>query len=180
MLAVVIGNLATAIIDYRTSVITEPDNLVEYAKILHNLGDLLNKTEAYVKYPYVWGTYTILVLPPSFPVGGMENPLLTFASPTIMVPDGSQIYVATHEIAHSWTGNLVTCQDWSNLWLNEGFTTFIERRVSAIENGEDFSAVESLLGNASYYDDMESFGTNNSYSSLYPLIGSNAPDSASS
>jgi len=170
----------TAKIDTRTSVITEPTNITEFASILKDLGNLLNKTEEYVNYPYVWGTYTVLVLPPSFPVGGMENPLLTFASPTIMVPDGSQIYVATHEIAHSWTGNLVTCRDWSNLWLNEGFTVFIERRVSAQVDGEDFAAVESLIGNASYYEDMYSFGVNNSYSSLYPLVGTNAPDSASS
>ena len=148
--------------------ISETNVVDTYAGILKNLGDLLNRTEAYVKHPYVWGTYAILVLPPSFPVGGMENPLLTFASPTIMVPDGSQIYVATHEIAHSWTGNLVTCQDWSNLWLNEGFTTFIERRISAQVNSEDFASVESLLGNASYYDDMTGFGYNDSYSSLYP------------
>ena len=174
------GNLVTAPIDYRTSVITEPSNITAFANILKNLGGLLNQTEKYVKYPYVWGTYTVLVLPPSFPVGGMENPLLTFASPTIMVPDGSQIYVATHEIAHSWTGNLVTCRDWSNLWLNEGFTTFIERRVSAEVDGEGFAAVESLLGNASFYDDMNGFGVNNSYSSLYPLVGRKAPDSASS
>lgn len=89
LLAIVIGNLVTKPIDHRTSVITEPDTLEEYAKILSNLGNLLDQTEAYVKHPYMWGTYTILVLPPSFPVGGMENPLLTFASPTIMVPDGS-------------------------------------------------------------------------------------------
>jgi len=139
LLAIVIGNLKSQKIDERTSVITEPDNIVNYSAILGSLGNLLNQTEAYVRFPYVWGTYTIVVLPPSFPVGGMENPLLTFASPTVMVPDGSQIYVVTHEIAHSWTGNLVTCQDWSNLWLNEGFTTFIERRVSKIVNSEDFS-----------------------------------------
>ena len=139
LLAIVIGNLKSQKIDERTSVITEPDNIVNYSAILRSLGNLLNQTEAYVRFPYVWGTYTLVVLPPSFPVGGMENPLLTFASPTVMVPDGSQIYVVTHEIAHSWTGNLVTCQDWSNLWLNEGFTTFIERRVSKIVNSEDFS-----------------------------------------
>jgi leukotriene-A4 hydrolase len=97
-----------------------------------------------------------------------------------MVPDGSQIYVATHEIAHSWTGNYVTCQDWSNLWLNEGFTTFIERRVSYEVDGKDFSYVESLLGNSSFYDDMLGFGVNSSYSSLYPQVGNRAPDSASS
>lgn len=168
LLAIVVGNLESKAIDHRSSIITEPTNIDNYAKILKDLGTLLDKTEAYVKHPYVWGNYTILILPPSFPVGGMENPLLTFASPTIMVPDGSQIYVATHEIAHSWTGNLVTCRDWSNLWLNEGFTTFIERRVSAEVNSEEFAAVESLLGNQSYYDDMNGFGQQDSYSSLYP------------
>jgi leukotriene-A4 hydrolase len=180
LLAIVIGNLESKTIDSRTSVITEPTNIDDYAHILRDLGTLLNKTEDYVKYPYIWGNYTILVLPPSFPVGGMENPLLTFASPTIMVPDGSQIYVATHEIAHSWTGNLVTCRDWSNLWLNEGFTTFIERRVSAQVDGQEFSSVESLLGNQSYYDDMNGFGQQDSYSSLYPFVKHNAPDGASS
>lgn len=180
LLAIVIGNLQSQPIDSRTSVIAEPNVIGNYSKILKDLGNLLNQTEDYVRYNYVWGNYTILVLPPSFPVGGMENPLLTFASPTIMVPDGSQIYVATHEIAHSWTGNLVTCRDWSNLWLNEGFTTFIERRVSGIVNTKEFASVESLLGNQSFYDDMNGFGQQNSYSSLYPQVGHNAPDSASS
>lgn len=93
--------------------------------------------------PYMWGHYSIIVQPPSFPIGGMENPLLTFASPTIIVGDKSQTYVATHEIGHSWTGNKVTCRDWSNFWLNEGFTTFIERKVSGQLNGEDFAKIEA-------------------------------------
>lgn len=71
---------------------------------LSNLEALLGSVESYLT-PYQWGTYNILVLPPSFPFGGMENPLLTFASPTIIVGDKSLVYVATHEIAHSWTGN---------------------------------------------------------------------------
>lgn len=85
--------------------------MAKTAKELENLESLLDATEAYLT-PYIWGTYDILVLPPSFPYGGMENPLLTFASPTIIVGDKSQVYVATHEIAHSWTGNDVTCQNW--------------------------------------------------------------------
>lgn len=64
----------------------------------------------------------------SFPFGGMENPLLTFASPTIIVGDKSAVSVAIHEIAHSWTGNLVTCENWGNFWLNEGYTVFLERK----------------------------------------------------
>jgi len=74
----------------------------------------------------------------------------------------------------------VTCRDWSNLWLNEGFTTFIERRVSAQVDGEEFSFVESLLGNQSYYDDMNGYGQQDSYSSLYPFVKHTAPDSSSS
>lgn len=68
-------------------------------------------------------------MPPSFPFGGMENPLLTFASPSIIVGDKSGTTVAIHEIAHSWTGNMVTCSNWTNLWINEGFTVFLERKA---------------------------------------------------
>lgn len=111
---------------------------------------LLDKAENYLT-PYIWGHYAILILPPSFPMGGMENPLLTFASPTIITGDKSQVYVATHEIAHSWTGNEVTCENWSNLWLNEGFTVFEERKVSGEIHGKDFSLVNAYLGNISMY-----------------------------
>jgi leukotriene-A4 hydrolase len=113
-----------------------------YAKELYNTSGLLDMTEEYLT-PYIWGNYSILVLPPSFPYGGMENPLLTFASPTIIVGDGSQVYVATHEIAHSWTGNEVTCKDWSNMWLNEGFTVFEERKVSERVHGTEFAKIEA-------------------------------------
>lgn len=132
LLAIAVGNLAEKSVGPRTNIIAEPgaDYLDRYATELEDLEKLLNATESYLT-PYIWGNYTILVLPPSFPFGGMENPLLTFASPTIIVGDKSQVYVATHEIAHSWTGNDVTDGDWSNMWLNEGFTVFEERKVSA-------------------------------------------------
>jgi len=80
--------------------------------------------------PYVWGPYKIIILPPSFPHGGMENPLLTFASPSIIAGDKSAVWVANHELAHSWSGNLVTNMNWNNVWLNEGFTVFIERKIT--------------------------------------------------
>lgn len=132
-------------------------------------------TEEYMT-PYIWGDYAILVLPPSFPYGGMENPLLTFASPTIIVGDGSQVYVATHEIAHSWTGNEVTCKDWSNMWLNEGFTVFEERKVSERVHGTEFARIEAQLGNVSLWDDMEGFGLTSNFSSLYPILTDASPD----
>jgi len=144
LLALAVGNLAVKEVGPRASIIAEPgpDYLDFYANELKNLSGLLNMTEEYLT-PYIWGKYAILVLPPSFPYGGMENPLLTFASPTIIVGDGSQVYVATHEIAHSWTGNEVTCRDWSNMWMNEGFTVFEERKVSERVHGTEFAKIEA-------------------------------------
>ena len=80
-------------------------------------------------YLYNWGIYDILVLPPSFPYGGMENPCLTFATPTLLAGDRSLASVIAHEIAHSWTGNLVTNKNFEHFWLNEGFTVFTERKI---------------------------------------------------
>jgi len=159
----------------RTYIITEPAFMNESAVALDILPELLDKTEAYLT-KYIWGDYKILILPKSFPMGGMENPLLTFASPTIITKDKSQVYVATHEIAHSWTGNDVTCENWSNMWLNEGFTVFEERKVSAMLHSEDFSKVNAYLGNISMNASMRDYGYDKNYSSLYPLVGRNYPD----
>lgn len=144
LVAIAVGNLRVAPAGPRANIIAEPgvDVLDYYANELYNTSGLLDMTEEYLT-PYIWGSYSILVLPPSFPYGGMENPLLTFASPTIIVGDGSQVYVATHEIAHSWTGNEVTCKDWSNMWLNEGFTVFEERKVSERVHGTEFAKIEA-------------------------------------
>ena len=108
LIAIAIGDLEYRSLGNRVGVITEPSQMDKVATELEDMGDLLDAVEEYMG-PYIWGNYTIIVLPPSFPMGGMENPLLTFASPTIIVGDKSQVYVATHEMAHSWTGNEVTC-----------------------------------------------------------------------
>jgi leukotriene-A4 hydrolase len=177
LVAIAVGNLAVKAAGTRATIIAEPgvDVLDFYANELYNTTGLLNMTEEYLT-PYIWGSYSILVLPPSFPYGGMENPLLTFASPTIIVGDGSQVYVATHEIAHSWTGNEVTCKDWSNMWLNEGFTVFEERKVSERVHGTEFAKIEAQLGNVSLWDDINSFGPSNNFSSLYPILNDSSPD----
>lgn len=83
-----------------------------------------------IVYPYVWGEYNVLILPPSFPYGGMENPIFTFATPSIISKDRENIDVIAHELAHSWSGNLVTNCSWEHFWLNEGWTVYLERRVS--------------------------------------------------
>jgi leukotriene-A4 hydrolase len=128
LLAIVAGNLEERQIGPRTYVITEPENIEASATELEDLEASLIMAEEYL-FPYVWGTYKIVIMPPSFPFGGMENPLLTFASPSIIVGDKSGVTVANHEIAHSWTGNLVTNMNWDNFFLNEGFTRFVERKL---------------------------------------------------
>lgn len=178
LLAMAVGKLEYKAIGPRTGVIAEPgkDVLDKYAEELSELEDILGLLEDWIT-PYIWGNYTVLVLPASFPYGGMENPLLTFASPTIIVGDKSQVHVATHEIAHSWSGNEVTCRDWSNLWLNEGFTVFEERKVTAIQkNSTEFALIAAQLGNVDLWIDINAFGEESSYSSLHPVLNGYSPD----
>ena len=96
---------------------------------------MIKTTEA-LYGPYRWGRYDLLVLPPSFPFGGMENPRVTFATPTVIVGDKSLVALVAHELAHSWSGNLVTNATWSDFWLNEGFTTYLERRIVEVVYGK--------------------------------------------
>ena len=96
--------------------------------------------------PYRWGRYDLLVLPPSFPFGGMENPCLTFATPTILAGDKSLVSLVAHELAHSWSGNLVTNATWSDFWLNEGFTVYLERRILEKVYGREREEMEAVLG----------------------------------
>ena len=104
-------------------------------------------------------------------MGGMENPLLTFVSPTIIVGDKSEVSVANHEIAHSWAGNYVTNMNWDNFWLNEGFTVFLERKLDSMISGSIFTKISSQNGNSSMYEAMLGWGLNNTFSSLTPRAG---------
>ena len=177
LMAIVVGDIEYKSLGDRVGVITEPSQMEMVSNELESLPTLLDTAEEFLT-PYIWGNYTVVVLPPSFPYGGMENPLLTFASPTIIVGDKSQVYVATHEIAHSWTGNQVTCRNWENFWLNEGFTVFTERKVSGILNGRDFAKVEALLGNSTLMTDMNNYGLDSTYSSIHPVLQGDNPDAS--
>lgn len=108
----------------------------------------------------------------------MENPLLTFASPSIIDPTGAKtsVFVAIHEIAHSWTGNTVTCGNWSNLWLNEGFTVFLERKAGKELFGDDFYRIESINGNQSLNDAYSSFVKTPEFTKLNPDTSKENPD----
>ena len=172
-----IGDIEYRALGERVGVLTEPGQMDAVVAELDGLAGFLDAVEAYAG-PYIWGVYTILVLPPSFPMGGMENPLLTFASPTIITGDKSQVDVAIHEIAHSWTGNEVTCRDWESFWLNEGWTVFIERKISAQRHDENFAKVAALLGNQDLIDDMNDYGLDNAFSSIHPVLKGRNPDSS--
>ena len=96
--------------------------------------------------PYRWGRYDVLVLPPGFPIGGMENPRLTFCTPTVIAGDKSLVSLIAHELAHSWSGNLVTNATWNDFWLNEGFTDYFERRIMEAMQGKEYADMLWELG----------------------------------
>jgi aminopeptidase N len=145
LIALAAGDLAFRPLGQRTGVYAEP-SVVEAAA--SEFADTENMVEASEKRygPYRWGRYDILVLPPSFPFGGMENPKLTFATPTVIAGDRSLVALVAHELAHSWSGNLVTNATWRDFWLNEGFTTYIERRIVEDLYGPERADMERVLG----------------------------------
>jgi aminopeptidase N len=128
LIAIAIGDLAFKPLGARTGVYTEPSMLDKTADELIDVEKMVEAAES-LYGPYAWGRYDLLVLPPSFPFGGMENPRLTFATPTIIAGDRSLVSLVAHELAHSWSGNLVNNATWSDFWLNEGFTVYFENRI---------------------------------------------------
>jgi leukotriene-A4 hydrolase len=154
LIAVAVGDLRFQSLGNRTGVYAEPSVVEKAAKELSDTEKMVEATEA-VYGPYRWGRYDILVLPPSFPFGGMENPLLTFATPTILAGDKSLVSLVAHELAHSWSGNLVTNATWRDFWLNEGFTTYLERRIIEAVYGEPRREMEAVLGRRSLEDELK-------------------------
>ena len=150
LIAMAIGDLAQESVGARTAVYAERPVLASAAAELADLEPLVAAAER-LYGPYRWGRYDVLVLPPSFPFGGMENPRLTFATPTILAGDKSLVGLIAHELAHSWSGNLVTNATWADFWLNEGFTTYIENRVMEEVYGAPVAAMLADLG----WDDLQ-------------------------
>jgi aminopeptidase N len=145
LLALAVGDLEFQSIGPRTGVWAEPAVLAAAAWEFGDAEAMMTQTEA-LYGPYRWGRYDVLVLPPSFPFGGMENPRLTFMTPTVIAGDKSLVGVLAHELAHSWSGNLVTNATWRDGWLNEGFTTYFERRVMEAVYGEERARLEWGVG----------------------------------
>ena len=128
MIAIAAGDLAFQSLGSRTGVWAEPATLPAAARELSDTEKMVAAAEK-LYGPYRWGRYDVLVLPPSFPYGGMENPTMTFATPTFIAGDKSLVSLIAHELAHSWSGNLATNATWNDFWLNEGMTTYAERRI---------------------------------------------------
>lgn len=145
LVALACGDLASRAISPRCAVWAEPSMLDLAAAELADMETMVQACEALFG-PYRWGRYDVLVLPPSFPFGGMENPCLTFATPTILAGDKSLVSLIAHELAHSWSGNLVTNATWRDFWLNEGFTVHLENRIMEQVYGEERAAMEIVLG----------------------------------
>ncbi len=144
LMALAVGDINFRLIDERTGVYAEPGLIDKAVWEFADMGKMVTAAEK-LYGPYQWGRYDLLVLPPSFPYGGMENPMLTFATPTIIAGDRSLVNLVAHELAHSWSGNLVTNATWEEIWLNEGFTTYFEKRITeALYGKAEFDMAEVL------------------------------------
>ncbi|MCL6729263.1 M1 family metallopeptidase [Sphingomonas hankyongi] len=145
MIAIAVGDLAFKSLGSRTGVWAEPATLPAAANELADTEKMVDAAEK-LYGPYQWGRYDVLVLPPSFPFGGMENPTLTFATPTFIAGDRSLVSLIAHELAHSWSGNLATNATWNDFWLNEGMTTYAERRIVEELYGKKVADEQIALG----------------------------------
>ncbi|MEO8307721.1 MAG: M1 family metallopeptidase [Pseudomonadota bacterium] len=150
LMAIVIGDLKFQSLGKRTGVYTEPSMLPAAAAEFVDVEKMIEAAEA-LYGPYRWGRYDLLVLPPSFPYGGMENPRLTFVTPTIIAGDKSLVSLISHELAHSWSGNLVTNATWADFWLNEGFTDYFNARIIERVYGAEAAEMLADLG----WDDLQ-------------------------
>ena len=153
LIALAVGDIAFEATGSRTGVYAEPSVVKKAAHEFEDMEQMLEAAE-HLFGPYRWGRYDVLVLPPSFPFGGMENPRLTFATPTVLAGDKSLVSLVAHEMAHSWSGNLVTNATWSDFWLNEGFTVYIERRIIEAVYGRPREEMEAQLGRAELKQEM--------------------------
>ncbi|GAB4332387.1 MAG: M1 family metallopeptidase [Flammeovirgaceae bacterium] len=148
LMALAVGDIDFKAVGNRTGVYAEPNMLAKVAKEFEDIEKMLIAAEKLFG-TYRWGRYDLIVLPLSFPFGGMENPRLTFVTPTIIAGDKSLVSLVAHELAHSWSGNLVTNSTWDDFWLNEGFTVYLEIRIMEEIYGE---AIANMLALISYKD----------------------------
>ena len=177
LVAMAAGAIEERVVSDRTKIYAEKELIDKAVAEFEDIDNYIQIAESYL-FPYEWGEYNLLILPPSFPYGGMENPTLTFVMPSIISGDKSLIGLATHEISHSWCGNLVTMKDWSNFWLNEGFDVFMETKVIELMKGKEMAKLHSLTYQNGLKDVVLSMEESKSFSSLHPYLVGRHPDDA--
>jgi leukotriene-A4 hydrolase len=175
LMAIAVGDLQFQSIDQRTGVYAEPSVVAKAKWEFGELGTMVNAAEKLFG-PYRWGRYDVLVLPPSFPYGGMENPNLTFLTPGVIAGDRSLTSLLAHELGHSWSGNLVTNATWDDIWLNEGFTTYVEHRIGEAVFGIKEAKMQDVLSRKVLYDNMEEYGPNHPDTRLKVSTANRNPD----
>jgi aminopeptidase N len=177
LFALAAGNLKFVELGPRTGVYAEPETIEAAAWEYADNEKMLSETEKLLG-PYLWERYDLLIMPPSFPFGGMENPRLTFLSSTAIVGDRSYLSIIYHELAHAWTGNLVTNASWEHFWINEGWTTYAEYRITEMLEGKE--SAQMLL--ASYLTSLrliiERYGENHEFTRLHFDMQGIDPDEA--
>lgn len=175
LMSLAVGNLAFQAVGKETGVYAEPSFVTACAEELSDMQTMLEKAEQlYGKYQ--WGRYDVIVLPPSFPFGGMENPRITFATPTIIAGDKSLVALVAHELAHSWSGNLVTNATWNDFWLNEGFTVYFENRIMEAVYGKDYAEMLQVLEYESLVETVQEFGATSADTHLKLKLEGRDPD----
>jgi leukotriene-A4 hydrolase len=157
LFALAVGNLTQRDLGARSRIYAEPETIDDGAWEFAGTEQMITEAERLFG-PYIWDRFDMLLMPPSFPYGGMENPRLTFLTPTLVVGNRSMVNVLVHELAHSWTGNLVTNATWEDFWLNEGWTVYAERRILEILEGVDYAQLQGVLRRNSMHADMKLFG----------------------
>ena len=173
------GDLVSASIGPRSTVYTEPFRLKDAQWEFDNDVENFIKTAESIIFPYEWGTYDILINVNSYPYGGMESPNMTFATPTLIAHDKSNIDVIAHELAHSWSGNLVTNCSWNHFWLNEGWTVYLERRIVGKLHGESMRHFSALIGLTDLKNSIDSMNNPDRFSTLVQCLNDGTdPDEA--
>ena len=156
LFALAVGELEGRDLSHRCRVWAEPATIEKAAEEFSGTEGMIACAESLFG-PYDWDRYDMLVLPPSFPYGGMENPRMTFLTPTLLCGDKSLVDVVAHELAHSWTGNLVTNATAEHFWLNEGFTVWAERRILSALRGEEAAGLAWGVGQKDLEEALERF-----------------------
>ncbi|KQB38337.1 hydrolase/aminopeptidase [Flavobacterium aquidurense] len=175
LMAIAVGDLEFQSIDNRTGVYAEPSMLKKSAWEFAELGKMVVAAEK-LYGPYRWGRYDVLVLPPSFPYGGMENPNLTFLTPGVIAGDRSLTSLLAHELGHSWSGNLVTNATWDDIWLNEGFTTYVEHRIGEAIFGEKEFEMQNVITRKELVDNVAEYGDTSPDTRLKVSLTGRNPD----